>query len=57
MSKVSSATDQFAKAQEKRGWSNIEAAEFFGRSPQTVSNWRHGRQAIPKYVWKLLKAH
>ena len=48
-------TIRFKTAQASRDWSNSQAAKFFGRCTQTISNWRNGHQTIPAYVWKMLE--
>jgi DNA-binding transcriptional regulator YiaG len=36
--------------QREHGLRNVDVAKATGRTAQTVSNWRVGRQAIPHYV-------
>jgi hypothetical protein len=44
----------FLRYQLLLGWTNAQAGVFFGKSSQTVSNWRAGAQKSPKHVVQML---
>lgn len=49
-------TEDFKAVQKKLGWTNEQTAKFFGKSAQTISNWKSDKtsQAIPPHVDKML---
>lgn len=42
--------NDFIEAQGRLGWTNVRMAVELCKSPQSVSNYRRGRQAIPDLV-------
>jgi len=46
--------EDFIALKKKLDWSNIQAAEKLSKTEQSISNYIHGRQAIPADVEKLM---
>ena len=47
---------KFCHIQLRLGWTNNQAAAFFSKTPQTISNWRRGEQNIPLHVTSMLNS-
>jgi transcriptional regulator with XRE-family HTH domain len=48
--------DEFKRKQTVLGWTNAKMARHLGKTPQSISNYRNGRQKIPEHVQILLEA-
>lgn len=55
MNKKNLTPDWFKQQQDKLGKTNEELAEMWGKSSQTISNYRNGRQVIPDHVENLFR--
>lgn len=47
---------EFKRRQSALGWTNAKMASHLRKTPQSVSNYRNARQAIPEHVEVLLDA-
>lgn len=47
---------EFKRKQSALGWSNSRMAKHLRKTPQSISNYRTGRQAIPEHVEILIEA-
>lgn len=48
--------DEFKRRQDALGWTNAKMASHLRKTPQSISNYRNKRQAIPEHVEVLLDA-
>lgn len=48
--------DEFKRRQTALGWTNAKMASHLRKTPQSISNYRNARQAIPAHVDLLLDA-
>jgi len=48
--------DEFRRRQAALGWTNAKMASHLRKTPQSISNYRNKRQAIPAHVGVLLDA-
>lgn len=48
--------DEFKRKQSALGWTNARMASHLRKTPQSISNYRNGRQTIPAHVNVLLDA-
>lgn len=48
--------DEFKRRQSALGWTNAKMASHLRKTPQSISNYRNGRQKIPEHVHVLLEA-
>lgn len=48
--------DEFKRRQNALGWTNAKMASHLRKTPQSISNYRNKRQAIPEHVDVLLDA-
>jgi len=46
--------ERFCQIQLKLGWTNQQAATYFCKVAQTITNWRCGEQKVPLYVVSML---
>lgn len=46
--------DEFKRRQTALGWTNARMASHLRKTPQSISNYRTGRQTIPEHVDVLL---
>jgi len=49
-------SDEFIRKQTALGWTNVKMASQLRKTPQSISNYRNKRQAIPEHVEVLLDA-
>lgn len=47
---------EFKRKQTALGWSNARMAKHLRKTPQSVSNYRTGRQSVPEHVDVLIDA-
>ena len=48
--------DEFKRRQSSLGWTNAKMASHLRKTPQSISNYRNGRQKIPEHVLFLLES-
>jgi len=48
--------EEFKRKQAALGWTNAKMASHLRKTPQSISNYRNNRQAIPEHVDVLLEA-
>lgn len=48
--------DEFKRRQTALGWTNAKMASHLRKTPQSISNYRTGRQKIPEHVDVLMKS-
>lgn len=48
--------DEFKRRQSALGWTNAKMASHLRKTPQSISNYRNGRQKVPEHVHVLLEA-
>ncbi len=47
--------DEFKRKQAALGWTNAKMASHLRKTPQSISNYRNGRQKIPEHVGVLIE--
>ena len=53
--RLSMTPEEFKRKQAALGWTNAKMARHLRKTPQSISNYRNGRQTIPEHVDFLLK--
>lgn len=48
--------EEFKRRQSALGWTNAKMASHLRKTPQSISNYRNGRQKIPAHVEVLIEA-